>query len=48
MLPAIRKLDSGGWLAPKGYSRTLGVMIACFVGSLSAALEAPAVLKGGV
>ena len=47
LFPAIRKMDRGGWIAPKGYSRTLGVMIACFVGGFSAALAMFLVMNPG-
>jgi len=36
--PAIARMDKDGQVTPRGYSRTLGVMIACFVGGLAAAL----------
>jgi hypothetical protein len=48
LFPAIRKMDDDGWIAPRGYSRTLGVMIACFVGGFAAALALSLVLNGGV
>ncbi len=38
LFPAIQKMDARGWISPEGYSRTLGIMIACFVGGFSAAL----------
>lgn len=47
LFPAIRKMDSDGWITPKGYSRTLGVMIACFIGGFAAALVAFLVLNVG-
>lgn len=31
LYPAIRKLDKEGHISPSGYSRTLGIMIACFI-----------------
>ena len=47
LFPAIRKMDSDGWITPKGYSRTLGVMIACFVGGFAAALAIYLVINVG-
>lgn len=47
LFPAIRKMDSEGWIAPKGYSRTLGVMIGCFVGGFAAALAVYLILNVG-
>jgi hypothetical protein len=38
MFPAIARLDKGHEITPPGYSRTLGIMIACFVGGFVAAL----------
>jgi hypothetical protein len=38
LFPAIVRLDRDGQITPPGYSRTLGIMIACFVGGLAAAL----------
>jgi len=38
LFPAIVRLDRANQITPKGYSRTLGVMIACFVGGFVAAL----------
>jgi hypothetical protein len=38
LVPAIARLDKDHQITPKGYSRTLGIMIACFVGGLAAAL----------
>ena len=38
MFPAIARLDRDDQITPSGYSRTLGIMIACFVGGLAAAL----------
>jgi hypothetical protein len=38
MYPAITRLDKDDQITPRGYSRTLGIMIACFVGGLAAAL----------
>lgn len=38
MFPAIARLDKDHQITPRGYSRTLGIMIACFVGVFVAAL----------
>lgn len=38
LYPAIVRLDRADQLTPRGYSRTLGVMIACFIGGFVAAL----------
>jgi hypothetical protein len=38
MYPAIARLDKDHQITPKGYSRTLAIMIAGFVGGLAAAL----------
>jgi len=38
MFPAIARLDRHHQITPRGYSRTLGIMIACFVGGFVAAL----------
>jgi hypothetical protein len=38
LFPAIVRLDRANQITPKGYSRTLGIMIACFVGGFAAAL----------
>jgi len=38
MFPAIARLDKAHQITPTGYSRTLGIMIACFVGVFVAAL----------
>jgi hypothetical protein len=38
MFPAIARLDKDHQITPGGYSRTLGIMIAGFVGGLAAAL----------
>jgi hypothetical protein len=38
LFPAIVRLDRGNQITPPGYSRTLGIMIAGFVGGLAAAL----------
>ncbi|MCU0522354.1 MAG: hypothetical protein MUF84_16870 [Anaerolineae bacterium] len=46
LFPAIRKMDRDGWITPKGYSRTLGAMIACFVGGLATALAIALSLNG--
>lgn len=38
LFPAIARLDREDQITPKGYSRTLGIMIASFVGGFVAAL----------
>ena len=38
LFPAMARLDKDHQITPRGYSRTLGLMIACFVGGLAAAL----------
>ena len=38
LFPAIARLDRDDQITPRGYSRTLGIMIAGFVGGLAAAL----------
>jgi hypothetical protein len=38
LFPAIVRLDRANQITPKGYSRTLGLMIGCFVGGFAAAL----------
>jgi hypothetical protein len=38
LFPAIVRLDRDNQITPAGYSRTLGIMIACFVGGFVAAL----------
>ena len=38
LFPAIARLDKDHQITPRGYSRTLAIMIACFVGGLAAAL----------
>lgn len=40
LFPAIVRLDRGNQITPRGYSRTLGIMIACFIGGFVAALVA--------
>lgn len=37
LYPTIRRMDEAGQITPKGYSRTLGIMIASFVGIFAAA-----------
>lgn len=44
LFPAMVRLDREGQLTPKGYSRTLGVMIGCFVAGFAAAAIAAATL----
>lgn len=48
LFPAIRRMDRDGWITPKGYSRTLGAMIASFVGGLATALAIYLALNGGL
>ncbi len=38
LYPAMREMDAAGWITPKGYSRTLGLMIAGFLGGFIVAL----------
>jgi len=38
LFPSIVRLDRGNQITPRGYSRSLGIMIAGFVGGLAAAL----------
>ena len=38
LYPEIKQLDADGQIIPKGYSRTLGIMISCFVGVFAASL----------
>lgn len=40
LFPALRRLDLDGQLTPKGYSKTLGLMIGCFVAGFAAAVIA--------
>ena len=47
LFPAIVRLDRVGQITPKGYSRTLGIMIGCFVGGFVAALAVSAVVGPG-
>jgi hypothetical protein len=47
MYPAIARLDRDHQITPRGYSRTLGIMIACFVGGLAAALVVSVVVGSG-
>jgi hypothetical protein len=44
LFPAIVRLDRAGQITPRGYSRTLGIMIGCFVGGFAAALVVAGVL----
>ena len=37
LFPSIRRMDRDGQITPKGYSKTLGVMIASFVGGFAVA-----------
>jgi hypothetical protein len=47
LFPAIVRMDRAGQITPRGYSRTLGVMIAGFVGGLAAALAVSVALATG-
>ena len=47
MFPAIVRLDREDQITPKGYSRTLGIMIACFVGGFVAALAVAVAIGPG-
>ena len=38
LFPIIKSLDKAGHITPSGYSRTLGIMIACFIGVFALAL----------
>ena len=38
LFPIIKSLDSEGYITPPGYSKTLGIMIAGFIGIFAAAL----------
>lgn len=38
LYPGIKQMDKAGQISPKGYSRTLGIMIGCFIGIFAAAL----------
>lgn len=38
LYPLIRKMDNDGQITPKGYSKTLAIMIACFLATFSIAL----------
>ncbi len=38
LFPAIKQMDENGQITPKGYSKTLGMMIACFIGLFIIAL----------
>lgn len=38
LFPSIRKMDKNAQITPKGYSKTLGIMIACFVAGFCVAL----------
>ncbi|MDP3499335.1 MAG: hypothetical protein Q8S33_03350 [Myxococcales bacterium] len=40
LFPALRRMDRDGQLTPKGYSKTLGLMIGCFVAGFAAAVVA--------
>ncbi len=47
LFPAISRLDKDHQITPRGYSRTLGLMIACFVGGLAAALVVSIAVSSG-
>ncbi len=47
MYPAIARLDRDHQITPTGYSRTLGIMIAGFVGGLAAALVVSVAVGSG-
>jgi hypothetical protein len=47
LFPAIVRLDRDGQITPRGYSRTLGIMIACFVGGFVAALAVSVAVASG-
>jgi hypothetical protein len=47
MYPAIARLDKDHQITPAGYSRTLGLMIAGFVGGLAAALVVSVAVGAG-
>lgn len=47
LYPAIVRLDRDGQITPSGYSRTLGIMIASFIGGLAAALAVSVALGSG-
>lgn len=36
--PAIKQMDEAGWISPKGYSKTLGIMIISIMGVYTIAL----------
>lgn len=38
MYPALKKMDEKGQITPRGYSRTLGIMIAAFIAVFAAAV----------
>lgn len=47
LFPIMRKLDDKGEITPKGYSKTLGIMIGCFVVVFAGALVVQLVFFGG-
>ena len=47
LFPAMARLDKDHQITPRGYSRTLGLMIAGFVGGLAAALVVSIALGSG-
>ncbi len=38
LYPMMKSMDGKGWISPKGYSKTLGIMIAVFIGVFIIAL----------
>jgi len=47
LFPSIVRLDRGNQITPRGYSRSLGIMIAGFVGGLAAALVVSVAVGSG-
>ena len=47
LFPSIVRLDRGNQITPRGYSRSLGIMIAGFVGGLAAALMVSVAVGSG-
>jgi hypothetical protein len=47
LYPALRRMDARGAISPRGYARTLGIMIGCFVGGFVAALAVHLLTGGG-
>ncbi len=44
LYPILRSLDAAGGITPAGYSKTLGIMIAAFIGAFALALAGYLVL----